>query len=141
MSDDKAVAVLELWAEAIPEEKSDPQDLGTRLDQQNLDELCKHMQRRRELNKAVQAIISPDELADLEALFYIGREREKGEHYEWMLEYSKDLHPNSGDVADVDQILSKPALLENVIIGARLVGRPSLAFRLQQIRRVKMDPE
>lgn len=133
LSDDKAVAVLELWAKRHLLKKNEPEDLGSSFFELNADEIFRSMQERRELNEAVQSLLTPDELADLEALFYIGRNREQGEHYEWMLDYTKALHPKS-EVADVDPILVKSNLLEHVINGVRLVGRPSLTLRFEAIR-------
>ena len=134
LSDEKAVTVLDLWAKANLENQPEPDDLGTDFWNRDFARIDDFMKVRRELNGAVCSLITPDELADLETLFYVGRGPEQGEHYEWVLQYRKDVDQSSDFEINVDQILSKTNLLENVVIGARLLGRPSLALKLGAIR-------
>ena len=134
LTDEKAVAVLDLWAKANPEKPSGPNDLGTDYWQRDYDEMREHMPVRRELNTAVRVLLTPDDLVDLKTLFYVGRGSEQGEHYEQVLQYFKNAHRTSNPAVDFDHILSKTSLLDNVIIGARLLGRLSLASKLRAIR-------
>lgn len=134
LSDEKAVAVVDLWAKANLKEQPEPDDLVTDFWRRDFAKIHDVMKVRRELNGAVCSLITPDELADLETLFYVGRGPEQGEHYEWVLQYRKDIHQSSDFEVSVDQILSKTNLLKNVVIGARLLGRPSLALKLNAIR-------
>lgn len=136
LSDEKAVAVLDLWAKANPEKRPNPNDLSTGFWKLNHAEMLEHLRTGGELIRAVRALLTPDGLADLETLFYVGRGSEQCEHYEQVLQYMKNAHLISGTEVDFNHILSKTSLLKNVIIGARLLGRPSLASRLQAIRPV-----
>ena len=133
LSDKKAFDVLRLWAKVNFLEKEDHEDLGLDFFNRDFDKVREHLRIRRELDDAVQAILTSNELADLEALFYIGRGPEYGESYDRVLQSTKASH-GSTPAPDVHQILSKTSLLENVALGAQLVGRPSLAAKLRALR-------
>jgi hypothetical protein len=101
--------------------------------------MWEHLRIRRELNDAIGALLTLDELTDLEALFYTGRGSEHGEDYELALQHVKNNQRRSAPGAAVEHILSKTSLLENMILGGRLVGRPSLSTKLRAIRPIVDD--
>ena len=133
LGDEKAVAVLKLWTAANPLRQEDPKDLGMDYFNRDPEERGEHWKTDDELNNAVRALLTSDELADLETLFDIGRVPRHGENYDLVLKHMKG-NQFPSQVPNVNQILSKSSLLENVIRGARLVGRPSLAVQLRAIR-------
>ena len=95
-------------------------------------ELERHSAAIRALVDAILGRLSPDECADVETIFYTGRNREYGEHYE---RYLGDMVRKYGFDADrrweyVKHVVSKTNLLDGLISGLRRVGRPSLAERL-----------
>lgn len=132
LSDDKAVTVLEFWAKARPAKWPDFDDLVVDLGKLAVDGIFEEVGRRHELNAAVCTVLTSDELADLETLFYVGRDDEFGEDYQHVFEYRRNF-PGAMD-SKVDHLLSKTSLLENVINGARRLGRLSLASRLRATR-------
>lgn len=136
LSDDKAIAALELWAKAHPIRPHDPEDLG--IDYINLDagRMREEARIACELNKAIMELLTLEEFADLEAVFYIGRGRVMGEHYQehlsGTLKEHRAMHSRWGLV---DHIMSKTDLLDSLAAGATTVGCPSLAGKLFNISR------
>ncbi|MET3414353.1 hypothetical protein [Methylobacterium sp. 1030] len=133
LSDDKLVSLLTLWAEKNPVKTSSPDDLGSSYWERDFEQVFAGYKEQAELNRKIKEMISIDELADLTTLFHIGRGGEKGEHYDDVLaHFKRDLGSDKSN--GVAYITSKTSLLENVILGTRAVGRPSLSAKLQAIR-------
>ncbi|GEO12977.1 hypothetical protein MAE02_06730 [Microvirga aerophila] len=109
-------------------------DLGMYYWNRDFEKVREYLKVKHELNEQVRDMLTAEELADLKALFYIGRGSEQGEHYAQVLEHMKTLQSEPLSIDEIDSILSKTSLLENIIIGASLVGRPTLATRLREIR-------
>ncbi|MHA0320309.1 hypothetical protein ACXY7D_18600 [Sphingomonas melonis] len=135
LTDEKAVFALERWAEAFPPQEHDPNDLGSSYFQRDWEKVKEHRRITKELIDAIIAELTDEEVADLEVLFYIGRGREFGEHYDAMLAETIAEHRLAKSRWEgVHHIMTKTSLLENVILGAAAAGRPSLAARLRAIR-------
>lgn len=131
----KAVAVLERWAEAHPAQAHDPDDLGTDHFNRDWDKFQAHARQARELDEAVLQLLNLEELSDLEVLFYIGRDRVHGEHYEEDLARTVAEHrAEKSLLSAVHPLMSKTNLLDAVVDGARAVGRPSLAAKLRALK-------
>jgi len=87
-----------------------------------------------EVVKAVAAKLTEDELADVDAMFYIALTRAPSEHYEDRVADAKLKHVARGDkFATVDHLISKTNFLSCIRLAAERLGRPSLARRLAQI--------
>jgi hypothetical protein len=71
-----------------------------------------------------------EEFADLQTLFYIGRDRRFGEEYDENLAHAIEAHRRSDRGEVIDHILSKTNFLDELIRGARIAGRPVLSDRL-----------
>jgi hypothetical protein len=135
LTDAKAIFALERWAEAFPSRVCDPQNLGVAVFDCDWDRISEHSRITKTLVDAVITNLSEEEVADLEVLFYIGRGREFGEHYDAMLTDSVTRHRSANSRWErVHHIMTKSNLLENVILGAVAAGRPSLATQLRTIR-------
>lgn len=133
LGDDKIVDLLTLWRENNPIEPPSADSLGTDYFQRDFAAVRDRAVKRGALIKHVAAMVSSDELADLETLFYVGRGSELGEHYDDILQSMKDSHRGASLDAEIGHIFSKTNLMMCVIAGASLVGRPSLAQRLTAI--------
>jgi len=135
LSDDKAIEILTLWANAHPLEQFDPNHLGTDYFNRNREAVREEVRIARELDEAARQLLSVTEFADLQALFYLGRERISGEHYESLLERTLNSFHGALEWSSVHHLMSKENLLDSVIVGASAAGRPSLAEKLKSIRR------
>lgn len=134
LSDEKAIAALRLWAIANPPKPIDTDDLGTSFTEKDFNKLEEHTRRSRELCETVIALLTLEELADLEVLFYIGREGTHGEHYDQML--AETIEQRKGDRTRWDSahhLMTKTSLMECVKAGASAVGRPSLSAKIEGI--------
>lgn len=135
LSDDKAVGALELWAKAHPARAYDPDDLGLDYFDRDWGKFEEEARIARDLDDAILKLLTLEELSDLEVLFYIGRDRVKGEHYDKCLDRTIAMHRNAASLWEgVHHIMSKTNLLDAAIEGAATVGRPSLAEKLRGIR-------
>jgi hypothetical protein len=135
LGDDKAVAALKLWAEAFPVVEPKPADLGRDFKKDNWNRMRVHAERTRILIDGTISLLTPEEFADLETVFYLGRNREHGEHYDDNLDRTLAQHAvHSSRVASVRHIMTKSNLLEETINGATRAGRPGLAAKLRAIR-------
>ena len=135
LSDEKAVAVMERWAQAHPEQARDPDDIGTDYFDRDWSKFHAHAQEARELHETALRLLTVEELSDLEVLFYIGRDRVHGEHYEEDLGRTLAEHRAKASLGGaVHHLMSKTNLLDAVVDGARAVGRPSLAAKLRALR-------
>ena len=134
LSDDKAVAALSAWAEAHPV-KDRTADLGSSFFPRDPEAIATHQQRRQSLNAAMTALLTSEELADLETVYYLGRNREDGEHYDANLEQTQRTYGVSGrPMGRLDDVFSKTNLLDAFVDGAAAAGRPSLAQKVRAIR-------
>lgn len=89
------------------------------------------------VQKVLLDALTPDELADLEAIYYLGRGREFSESYVEMIAHAKASHPGADDRRDaVAHLMQKTNLAYCLAVGAERLGRPSLA---QQIRSARPD--
>lgn len=135
LSDDKAVTALKLWAEAHPTTAYDPNDVGLNYFDHDWAKYEEEMRIARDLDEAIFLLLTREELSDLEVLFYIGRDRVKGEHYDKYLERTIAKHLNAASRWEgVHHLMSKTNLLDAAIEGAATVGRPSLAEKLRGLR-------
>jgi len=135
LSDDKAVAALKLWAEVHPTTAYDSNDLGLDYFDRDWAKYKEQMRIARDLDTAILKLLTTEELSDLEVLFYFGRDRVKGEHYDKELEHTIAKHRNAASHWEgVHHLMSKTNLLDAAIKGAATVGRPSLAKKLRGIR-------
>lgn len=113
----------------------DPKDLGLDYFDRDWGRFREHTRIALELAVAIEGLLSIEEFSDLETLFYIGRERVLGEHYQEMLVGTvAKLRAASSRRDGVHHIMSKRNLLDCVVDGAVAVGRPSLGSKIRDLR-------
>lgn len=79
--------------------------------------------------------LSIEEFADLQTVFYIGRNREFGELYERSLENTLATHRlETNRTALVHHIMSKSNFIDGIIVGLKRVGQPQLAATVVRLR-------
>jgi hypothetical protein len=135
LTDEKALFALTRWAEAYPAQLHAPDDLGIDYFERDWEKIREHRRVTKDYIEAIIAELTDEEVADIEVLFYIGRGREFGEHYDAMLADAVAEHRRAKSRWEgVHHIMTKTSLLENVVLGAAAAGRPSLAAQLRAIR-------
>lgn len=135
LKDEKAVFALEQWLKANPERTIEPADAGIDYFHRDRDKFEEYNRLAGELRETIIDGLSIEELSDLETLFYIGRGTEFGEHYDRMLTKTLGTHRLAKSRWEgVDHIMSKTNLLDNVVKGCKVAGRPTLAAKLRALR-------
>lgn len=135
LGDDRAVAALELWAKVHPPAPDDATDPGTDYFERDRTRMIEGARKARELYDAIIVLLTPEEFADVQTVFYIGRDRVQGEFYDEYLDGTIAEHSAGRDRRQiVHHIMSKTNLLDAMVDGATAVGRPSLAIVLRQVR-------
>lgn len=90
---------------------------------------------RVEAYEAVIKELEPEEVSDLETIFYLGRDRDYPEYYEQRLEGTMKQHRQAlSSRASVHHLFSKMNLLDEVVKGVRRLGRARLAAELLKMR-------
>ena len=91
--------------------------------------------RAQELDALVLSKVSVEELSDLEVLFYLGRDRVHGEHYDAEVERTVAKNRQAKNPREaVHHLMSKMNLFEAVIAGCAAAGRPSLGEQIRSLR-------
>lgn len=138
VSDEKLLSVLCLWADANPVRIAEEEDLGLDLYSCDFDKMIEHAKQSLELTKAVSLLLSREELADIEALFYIGRDRLYGECYERRVATALESLGVSPSLDEgIRHLMSKMNLLDGISAGLRAVGKPCLSQRVNQMRQAR----
>ncbi|ATG91421.1 hypothetical protein [Methylomonas koyamae] len=135
LNDEKAVFALEQWAIAYPPVVEAKEELGIDYFDRDWEKVEQERRVTNELIDTIIANLSEEEISDLEVLFYLGRGREFGEHYDVMIKNTVAKHKLAKSRWEsVYHIMTKANLLTNVSRGAEAAGRPSLATKLRTIR-------
>jgi hypothetical protein len=140
LSDQNARFVVEQWSKCHPARVAG-HHLGTkRAERISLVKLAwidisEDGRISRDVSQAVCGVLTPDEVADLEAIYYIGRDGGFSEEYEGYLESRRKEHCVGGRVAEgVDYLMAKTDFLICIAAGIARLGRPSLSSQLMGIR-------
>lgn len=84
---------------------------------------------RKDANDAVLTALSADEIADLDTIFYMGRDRTPCEYYEGSLETTRERQ--RGDLENsLNHILEKTNFAEGLEAGLKLLGQRDLATKV-----------
>lgn len=130
--DEKIIKVMKLWIEANPPGDS-VDGLGFDYFKRDWSKFMECADRAKQLDVAVLGMLSLEEFADLETLYYLGRNRMYGEHYDTLLAKAITTCRKELTWQNVHHLMSKTNLLDAVSDGAVRAGRPSLAQKLRQL--------
>lgn len=135
LTDTHAHFVFEQWSRAHPPRPPvDELQHHCLVDANRLIALADRGLRRALIQSLLDALTS-EELADLETVFYLGRDGDYPEQYERFLELTKRKHAVEGRPFNtVHHIFVKTNLLKCFARGVRRLGRPRLADNLLNMR-------
>lgn len=135
LRDKSAMFVVEQWSKRHPP-RADGDVLGTDyFTDRSREAFVEHARIARDVNQAVCGALTPDEIADMETIFYIGRDRVFCERYEAHLEATRKQHRAASHLAlEVNHVLEKTNFLTCFAVGLAKLGRPSLAEQVLAIR-------
>lgn len=134
LTDEHAMLVVEAWcARHPPRNEAENGSLGyvRRLQKRDLEANWERRKFAADLNVRLLNSLCPEEIADLEAVFYIGREGWFPEFYETSLARTLREHAVQKDLTvALDRLLEKLNFVDGLQTGITRVGRPSLAERV-----------
>lgn len=130
LSDDKAIAAMSAWKErftAARRQGTGPRIISVR---DAIERIDSEQRAAADLNKKIIVLLNVEELADLAALFDLGRLRRFGEHYEDMVAEATGRFGAMGHAEAVAYLMQKANLQDAVTKGAAIAGRPALGEKL-----------
>jgi hypothetical protein len=136
LSDQNALFAVEQWARLHPVRTIDDR-LGI-VNFADLDrgKFLDYLRIEHEVNHNIQEVLTEEEIADLEVIYYTGRNNEFCEHYEKKIESTKKEHLTTGDLMkEVDHLMSKTNFQVALARGVSTLGRPDIADKLLAIER------
>jgi hypothetical protein len=96
--------------------------------------MIEHLAKENEVVAEIDNRITEDELAELEAIFYLSRDHVFPEYYEQRVEETKKEHAVENDPkAKIAHLMYKTNFLHCVQLAATKLGRLSLAKRLENL--------
>jgi hypothetical protein len=132
ISDDEIVWVVEQWKRIHPPRDNDDNKLGTDyFDAARFDSMKGKLATRVEVIDEIKWRLNADKLAEIEAIFYLGRDRFFPEHYEWRVDIAKKEHvANNDPEVEIMHLMNKTNFRTCVQLAAAKLGRLSLVERL-----------
>jgi hypothetical protein len=135
LSDDDIVSVVEHWRTLHPARERQDADLGLGyFDTKRFEEITEYAAKRQAVVKAIEARLSPEALAELEAMFYGARDRAFPEYHEAMTTRTLKQHAAAKDrQEEIRHLMEKTNFQQCIQLGAARLGRLLLAERLKRM--------
>lgn len=129
LTDDKIKLVVQEWKTLHP--PTDSGGLGTDFWNIDFKAMQEYEKKFREAQENILRLLSEDEIADLEIVFYFGRDEVFCEFYEGELTRVKKKHKiNESRGEAVRHLMEKTNFLDEMVKGLIILGRPTLAKEL-----------
>lgn len=134
LTDDCVISAVEHWRTLHPKRKMKSDDLSEHIvngSDIGVEELLEHTEKLGVGIAAWQDLLSAEQFAELQSLFYLGRDRLYAEYYEARVSRTIKEHEGISDKKEaVAHLLNKTNFLSMVESAARRVGRLNLAEKL-----------
>ena len=139
LTDEHARFVVEEWSKVhlsrAAKDESEMDYVG--IVDSDWDRFCAYSQVMASVEKSVLDTLSPEEIAELKTIYYIGRERLFSEVYEKHLEGALKAHHLATSLAgEIRYLMTKTNLLDALACGVEILGRRRLAAELRFLRPV-----
>lgn len=136
LSDEKAKFFAENWTKLHPARPAERK--GRIIPSSELRDIIMAMPSSAPIARDLMRELSIDELADVETIYYLGRDNEMPEFYSKLLSSTKrEYEVDSNSIGKVQNLLSKTNFLTVFAKGLTRLGRPKLA---EEILATKADP-
>ena len=134
VSDQNALFAVEQWARLHPPRTVGDGSRIVKASEIEWHAIVEHGRIALEVDRAILEVLTPDEIADLETIYYIGQLGRLCEQYERMLELTRKEYSVKGDLTmDVEHLMQKTNFKEAVARGVSKLGRPDLAHKLLKV--------
>ena len=137
LTDAHALFAIGQWALIHPNEP-DPEGLGLDWEAaRDFDAMARRHAVEKDVIAAISETLTLDEIADLEAIYNVGRLKQFAEHYDGILKLACDRRHLEGDDLweAVHYLVTKTNLQSGVAHGLFMLGRPDLAAQVKAIAR------
>lgn len=135
LSQAKIVEIVALWLDANPPRPANIPPRVVNAASISFDEVMRYGDKMSALNKAAMKQLTVEEFADLQTIFYMGRDRRFGEEYPRLLETTLATHRLAKERYSLfHHILSKKNFIDGLAAGLQRVGQPALGDRVAQMR-------
>jgi hypothetical protein len=134
-SDDDVISAVTRWRRLHPVKEASSDHLGIDLfDASRLEVMIDRLTTLNEISAELQTTLTPDKLAEIEAMFYIARDRVFPEFYERLVLEIKKEHTSANDARTrIEHLMEKTNFCECLRLSAEKLGRLSLAERLAHL--------
>lgn len=135
LSQAKILEIVALWLDANPPKPANTPPRVVNAASISFDEVMRYGDKMRALNKAAMKQLTVEEFADLQTIFYVGRDQRFGEEYPGLLETTLTAHRLAKERYSLfHHILSKKNFIDGLVDGLRRVGQPALGDKVAQMR-------
>ncbi|WFU73094.1 hypothetical protein [Bradyrhizobium sp. CB2312] len=131
LTDDEILWIVEQWRRIHPKAQQGEAALPSFIDRAWIKQMKEKQKVRSEVISTVQEKISGAKLAEIEAIFYLGRDGVYPEDYEPFIEKKQEEHAAANDAqSEIVHLMTKTNFLHSVTIATRKLGRLSLTTKL-----------
>jgi hypothetical protein len=135
LSEAKIMEIVALWLDANPPKPANTPSRVVTAASISFEDIMHYGDKVDALNRAVMKLLTVEEFADLQTIFYLGRDRRFGEEYPSLFETTLAAHRHAKERnALFHHILSKKNFIDGLVIGLRRVGQPALGDKVVHMR-------
>lgn len=135
LTDDEVIRVVKFWRRIHPIRQGRKDELGLNyFHLGEFQEMAAEMATLNEIVRGIEAELSPEAIADLETVFYLGRDQVFAEYYEAMVARNRKEHAVAQNHSEkIRHLMQKTNFLLCVQLATTKLGCLSLADRLKNI--------
>ncbi len=135
LSEAKIMEIVALWLDANPPKPANTPPRVVNPASISFDDVMRYGEKMGALNSAVMKLLTVEEFADLQTIFYVGRDQRFGEEYARLLDTTLAAHRHAKErYALFHHILSKKNFVDGLVAGLRRVGQPALGDKVAHMR-------
>lgn len=135
LSEAKIVDIVGLWLDANPPKRAKTPSRVIDVASISFDDVMRYGDTMGALNNAAMKQLTVEEFADLQTIFYIGRDGRFGEEYPRLLEKTLAAHRLEKERYSLfHHILSKKNFIDGLAAGLQRVGQPALGDKVANMR-------
>lgn len=135
LSEAKIMDIVALWLDANPPTPANTSPRVVNAASISFDDVLRYGEKMGALNRAVMKQLTVEEFADLQTIFYVGRDQRFGELYPRLLETTLAAHRLATERYTLfHHILSKTNFIDSLVAGLRRVGQPALGDKVAHLR-------
>jgi hypothetical protein len=134
LTDGHAILAVQQWARRHPLREVTDDESFDYFDR-DWEAFHHHMDIAKEVNEAILQELSLVEIADLQTIFYVGRDRVFCEYYETQVSRTANqIKTLSDGLTELNQVMEKTNFRDGFAQGLVVVGRPDLAKQIAETR-------